>query len=221
MGKYDFQMDLGENSTTGKFAHMIAPDSTVLEFGCAEGRMTQYMAEVLDCRVYIVELDRQAYEQAAVYAAGGLCCDAETLEWRDALKDVQFDFIMFSDVLEHLRRPDRVLKCAGSLLKEDGQVLVSIPNIGHGDVICSLLCNRFHYTDVGLLDNTHVHFWGRLDFIDFARECGFAVVEEDADYLGVNESEQAPFSNQLPNGIRNEIASFPYSAVYEFVFVLC
>ena len=221
MGKYDFQMDLGENSTTGKFAHMIVPGSTVLEFGCAEGRMTRYMQENLNCQVYIVEIDQKSFEQAKVFSAGGLCCDAETLAWQAEFEIIRFDYVMFSDVLEHLRQPDKVLKAAGELLKDDGKILVSIPNIGHGDIICSLLCNRFHYTDVGLLDSTHVHFWGHTDFFEFAANCGFFVMEEDADYLAVNESEQAAFSKSLARGIRNEIASYPYADVYEFIFTLC
>lgn len=38
----------------GKF---VQPNSTVLEFGCANGRMTKYMYENLDCNVYILEYE--------------------------------------------------------------------------------------------------------------------------------------------------------------------
>ena len=48
MSKYNLPMELGENTIPGKIMRKITPGSTVLEFGCAEGRMTRYMQEKLE-----------------------------------------------------------------------------------------------------------------------------------------------------------------------------
>lgn len=220
MGKYDAPIDLRKGTDTGLLIEKISPNSSVLEFGCAEGRMTRYMKESLNCMVCIVELDRESFSKAMLYADEGVCCDACTLEWTKAFEGKHFDYILFADVLEHLQQPDLVLKSAASFLKEDGQVLVSIPNIGHADVICALLCNRFRYTETGLLDNTHIHFWGREDFHDFAENAGFSVVEENAIYKVPNTTEQAINSRELSAETKLLVASMPYTNVYQFVFTL-
>ena len=205
MSKYDVPMDTGENSSTGKIIRMMEPSSYVLEFGCAEGRMTQYMKENMNCKVYIVEIDKEAFQKAKKYAEGGICCDANTLEWKNAFDGIFFDYILFADVLEHLQNPELVLNCAVSLLKYNGMIIASIPNIGHGDVICSLLCNRFHYTSVGLLDNTHIHFWGKTDFYEMAERMGLCVVKEDAVLEKVNSTEQAVYGRRLPDTMRKQM----------------
>ena len=60
MSKYDFEIDLSPNSSTGRILNKLRPGSVVLEFGCATGRMTRYMKEALGCQVYIVEYERTA-----------------------------------------------------------------------------------------------------------------------------------------------------------------
>lgn len=220
MSKYNLPMELGENTIPGKIMRKITPGSTVLEFGCAEGRMTRYMQEKLECKVYIVELEKDAYKVAVSYAQAGVCADAELLTWRDAFSEVTFDYILFADVLEHLRNPEKVLRCARELLKEDGSVLVSIPNIGHGDILCNLYQNHFRYTELGLLDNTHIHFWGADDFAQFAADAGLQVVEQDGLLVPLGETEQKPDLSILPIDLEVALQNRQYGEVYQFLFEL-
>jgi len=63
--------------------------------------------------------------------------------------------------LEHLRNPWRVLEETQQLLKSEGYIVVSIPNIAHGAIRLALLQGRFEYTELGILDNTHLRFFTR------------------------------------------------------------
>lgn len=220
MSKYNLPMELGENTIPGKIMRKITPDSTVLEFGCAEGRMTRYMQEKLGCKVYIVEVDQDAYETAVSFAQAGVCTDAELMTWQDAFAGVTFDYILFADVLEHLHNPEKVLKCAGELLKEDGSILVSIPNICHSDVLCNLYQNHFQYTELGLLDNTHIHFWGADDFVKFAADVGLQVRELDGVSVPFGKTEQNPNLLSLPIDLEVLLWNRPYGDVYQFLFEL-
>lgn len=94
------------------------------------GRLTKYMKESLDCRVYIVELDPEAYASARPFAEDGVCGDIEKGEWLEKFSSCQFDYILFADVLEHLRDPEKALRQAATLLKEQGEVIVSLPQRG-------------------------------------------------------------------------------------------
>ena len=128
-----------ENDSHGIILSQIAPSSIVLECGCASGYMTRYMTEVRGAKVSIVELSPSDYEKAREYAADGICADLESREWWDYYQGQKFDYILFADVLEHLRNPESVLNRAVDLLKEDGTVIASIPNVAHADILVNLL----------------------------------------------------------------------------------
>lgn len=70
----------------------------------------------------------------------------------------KFKYILFGDVLEHLRNPIEVLKYCKTLLSKDGKIIASIPNLMHISVVDDLLRGNFTYTETGLLDKTHINF---------------------------------------------------------------
>ena len=177
--KYSFVEDFDPCGAQGKLLANVKPDSTVLECGCASGYMTKYMKEKLNCLVYIVEYVKEGFDVAIQYAVDGICGDLmndKTLEHFDGIK---FDCIMLADVLEHLTDPQRVMKKLSSLLKEDGVVLVSMPNVGHNDIAVKLLTGNWDYTSTGLLDDTHVHFWGVNNLDSFFEESGLKITVKD------------------------------------------
>lgn len=71
----------------------------------------------------------------------------------------KFDYIIFGDVLEHLRHPEEVIGMCHDLLRENGYIIASIPNVMHISVLEELIEGRFTYEDTGLLDRTHIHFF--------------------------------------------------------------
>ena len=191
----------GETSHA-KLLQWIKPRTRVLECGCAYGIMTRYMKEVLGCSVVILELDQEAFQEARVYADGGYCVNIEEDAWMSDLAAQSFDYILYADVLEHLRNPEAVLKKMRHFLKPDGSVLLSVPNIAHGDIIMNLLCDQFTYTPLGLLDNTHIHLFARKNLHDMVEAAGYHIYEEDCTLVPLFSSEQGLY---LPGGKRKEL----------------
>ncbi len=221
MSKYDFEMELSEHTSTGKLVKMIKPGSTVLEFGCAEGRMTEYMKEKLGCSVYICEYNKEAYEHAINFAADGVCGDLCDYEWEDRFKEIGFDVIMFADVLEHIPEPVEVLKRVSKLLKREGSILVSVPNVTHNDVILKAMEERFDYTSVGILDNTHIKFWGKENIPGTVEEAGLYLKDFDATYCETGYTEQYGGNvPKMPMYLRNLLKERECGEVYQFVMAL-
>lgn len=71
----------------------------------------------------------------------------------------EFDYMLFADVLEHLRDPIAVLRRSIPSLKESGKIIVSVPNVANFMIRLSLLLGRFDYVDRGILDRTHLRFF--------------------------------------------------------------
>lgn len=189
----------GETSHA-KLLQWVKPKTRVLECGCAYGIMTRYMKEVLGCHVFVLELEQEAFQEAMTYADEGYCVNLEDDCWLDKIQENSFDYIMYADVLEHLRDPETVLKKMRRFLKSDGSVLLSVPNIAYGDIIMNLLCDQFTYTPLGLLDNTHIHLFARKNLHDMVEAAGYYMAEEDCTTVPLFASEQGQF---LPEGKKN------------------
>lgn len=151
----------------------IKGKSTVLDIGCSQGLIGKYLKEELDCKVYGIEID----EKAAEYARKTNCYEEvfsfnisieNEKKYIDFFKRKQkYDYIIFADVLEHLIYPADVLINFSKLLNRNGYIIVSLPNIAHYDIINGLLNETFNYSDMGLLDCTHIRFFTKYSFAQY------------------------------------------------------
>jgi 2-polyprenyl-3-methyl-5-hydroxy-6-metoxy-1,4-benzoquinol methylase len=70
-----------------------------------------------------------------------------------------FDVILFSHVLEHLIDPTETIRKLLSYLKPNGKIIIALPNIAHWRERWKLSLGKFEYTDSGVMDKTHLHFY--------------------------------------------------------------
>lgn len=203
--KYDYQGIIEEETVRkGESAHAkllqrVSYGSSVLECGPAYGFMTRYMTQVLHCQVFVVEIDPDAFAHVMQYAQGGVCADLEEDGWMESLEGRQFDVILYADVLEHLRDPQAVLTKMKRFLSPNGIVLLSVPNVAHGDIIMNQLCDRFTYTPLGLLDNTHIHLFARKNLREMIQNAGYFLAEETCIRRQLFSSEQGAFLPEDPH----------------------
>ena len=170
MSKYNFDLDLESKNSISVILNRIKPNSTILEFGPAHGRMTKYLRDTLNCKVYAVEIDEKAAKHAEQFTEKIIIDSIETYSWEKAFAGIEFDYIIFADVLEHLYHPGKVLERIRNFLKEDGSILISIPNIAHNAIILGLMKGEFNYGPVGLLDDTHIRFFTKKTFDAFSNQ---------------------------------------------------
>jgi hypothetical protein len=63
------------------------------------------------------------------------------------------------DVLEHLANPLEALRAVAGVLKPEGSLILSVPNMAHASVRLQLLQGHFPAAEEGLLDRTHLRFF--------------------------------------------------------------
>jgi 2-polyprenyl-3-methyl-5-hydroxy-6-metoxy-1,4-benzoquinol methylase len=90
----------------------------------------------------------------------------------------RFDRVLLLDVLEHLLHPEQILRQSHDVLKRDGLLIVSLPNIANIHIRLMLLFGRFNYTERGILDKTHLRFFTRKTARQLLESNGFSIVEE-------------------------------------------
>lgn len=218
--KYNFDLELVNNNSLLLMLEQIKRNSVILEFGPANGRLTKYLKQQLNCDVYLAEIDEEAGKEALQYGKDLVVGDVENMEWFDRYGDLRFDYILFADVLEHLRNPKTVLAKSKLLLKQNGSVIISVPNMGHNSVLIDLMNNRLNYTNVGLLDNTHIHFFTQESLENMIKECDLYPCKRFGTYCEAGKTE-IPNSIYDVEGISPEFwNSRKYGSVYQFVYEL-
>ncbi|MEV6398327.1 bifunctional glycosyltransferase/class I SAM-dependent methyltransferase [Streptomyces sp. NPDC051907] len=103
-----------------------------------------------------------------------------------------YDYVVAGDVIEHLSRPERVLKELRDVLRPGGKVLLSVPNFGHWYSRLRVALGAFDYDRRGILDETHLRFFSRASLRRTVRSSGY-------DLLRVT-STGAPFWSVLGGG---------------------
>ncbi|MGH7153399.1 MAG: class I SAM-dependent methyltransferase [Acetobacteraceae bacterium] len=86
------------------------------------------------------------------------------------------DLVLCLDVLEHLMNPQQVLDQLRLAMRPDSTLIVSLPNVAHLSVALPLLlAGKFEYTDAGILDRTHLHFFTRRSAAALVTGAGFQI----------------------------------------------
>ncbi len=169
--RYAHEIDPNGGSAAAVLARMVEPGQRVLELGTGPGTVTRILHSK-GCKVTGVEMDPETLATCAPFCERTLQANLEDPNWAVSLAGDSFDAIICADVLEHLRDPRPLLNQLHSFLKPGGSVLMSLPNASHLTIVASLLGGRFPYQKNGLLDNTHLKFYGREDLESLLRECG-------------------------------------------------
>ncbi len=195
---------------------MVGFNKAVLEFGCASGHVTKALVD-RGCRVVGVEVDPEAARAAEAWAEEVVVGHVEHGDVWDHLSAEKFDAVLFGDVLEHLSDPLTTLRTALRFVSPSGFVVMSVPNVAHGDVRLSLLRGSFEYRETGLLDRTHLHFFTMDSLMDLCRQAGLAVVDIKRVVIPLFQSELGLLRDDFEQGTIDRILEDPEAESYQFV----
>ncbi|NWG73393.1 MAG: glycosyltransferase, partial [Rubrivivax sp.] len=144
--------------------------------------------------------------------------DLEDPAWAERFADRQYDVVVCADVLEHLREPERVLRACRRLLRPDGWLLASVPNVAYAGLLVSLMHGDFDYGREGLLDRTHLRFFTRRSFSRLLQAEGWRVERVEPIELTWYYTEfRTPF-DRLPPAVARYLLAQPDASAYQLVF---
>lgn len=170
--------ETNQNNAWYKALQLIPHSSLVLDVGCSSGHFGNELVERKGCTVDGIELDPDDAKLARKILRKVWVLNVET----DSLTDIgidKYDIIYFGDVIEHLVHPIESLARIKPLLKKNGQVIFSIPNMAHVSVRLALIGGDFDYTETGLLDKTHLHFYNQKEVVRIFSAAGYKIKELD------------------------------------------
>ncbi|MHB0929468.1 MAG: class I SAM-dependent methyltransferase [Candidatus Nanopelagicales bacterium] len=177
--KYEGEIDLSVKNNSHTLAYdLIMADckgkARILEVGCATGYFGKVLKEA-GHEVWGVELNPVAALEAERWLDQVYVGSIQAFLANPGKTHLQFDYIVFGDVLEHLVDPQAILLACHTILKPAGAIVASIPNIAHLAVRVMLLEGRWEYANLGILDNTHLRFFDKRAVIRLFNDTGYFI----------------------------------------------
>lgn len=102
----------------------------ILDVGCGNGEFLEYYASQIEGKVKLFGLDYSEYQAKIANAKEGLSVKVANVE-EDQLphKPASMDIVYAAELVEHLYDPDSFFAEAHRVLKDDGILVVSTPNL--------------------------------------------------------------------------------------------
>lgn len=151
-------------------AQMLEPRSRVLDVGCGDGTLLQYLSEEHGVDARGIELSQKGVNQCVANGLSVIQGDADT-DLADYPDDA-FDFVILSQTLQATRKPRRVVD---HMLRIGRHAVVSFPNFGHWKVRGQLLIKgRMPITDAlayKWYDTPNIHAFTIRDFVTLVEMC--------------------------------------------------
>jgi 2-polyprenyl-3-methyl-5-hydroxy-6-metoxy-1,4-benzoquinol methylase len=169
----DYKLTLDASGAHRKIFELVGRARCVLDVGCGSGYIGEYFKKQ-GAYVAGIEADPRRAAQAKGVLDSVIESDLDSLSALP-FPEKYFEAVICADVLEHLKRPDLLLVFLARYLKDEGRLIVSVPNIARIDVRIKLLSGRFSYTDGGIMDKTHLRFFTKDSIRALLKESGYVI----------------------------------------------
>lgn len=117
---------LHERADFKVIARWITPGSRVLDLGCADGSLLQYLCEKRDVQGYGVEINPDNIVQCVRNGVNVIQDDLET--GLEEIEDASFDFVILSQTLQAMRHTEDIVD---EMLRVGRHAIVTFPNFGY------------------------------------------------------------------------------------------
>lgn len=158
--EFIFKRKLSKTSSHQKILSSINKCDKVLCIGDSDGLL---YGELCKLASSVTIIDRGANPSDEIKRSDYLQSSFESIHELGLKRE--YDYIILSDVLPMVAEPSTFLGKVKSLLKEDGFLIVSVPNVAIWIYRLSLAIGRFNYAEGGPLDKRNLRFYTKFSIM--------------------------------------------------------
>jgi methionine biosynthesis protein MetW len=124
--KAGFVRELLGRSDYAIIGEIVEPQTKVLDLGCGEGELLEWLASNKGVDARGVEISGAKVQKAIARGVSVFQCDID--EGLADYPDQAFDYVILSQTLQETRHPRKVLR---EMLRVGRRAIVAFPNFGH------------------------------------------------------------------------------------------
>jgi len=151
------------------FLSWVDKSAKILDIGCGDGFLSSLLIEKKDCSVTGLDISEVAAEKAK---ARGVDVVVANVEEPLPFEDNSFDFVIATEVLEHITLSEELLLEMARVSRR--YLLVSIPNSAFWKYRLQLLFGKFPKQWL-IHPREHLRFWAKTDFKKTIKELGLQI----------------------------------------------
>lgn len=213
-----------QESSQNRIISMICEDGPVFDVGCATGNLGQALRiSNKNNELFGLEFDpvaRSSALQKKIYK------DIYQLDLDQPFELAQnligfFKYIVLADVLEHLKDAKAVLKQLVPYLRKDGCFLISLPNVMNFEVQAAMASATAKYTETGLLDYTHLHFYDLNEIAQLCTHASCSIRNLSFTFRNLENINRLSDPENMPLEVANYIfEKNPHAWEFQYIFEL-
>jgi 2-polyprenyl-3-methyl-5-hydroxy-6-metoxy-1,4-benzoquinol methylase len=181
--------------------HLVPRDAKrILDLGCSSGAVGAALKARQGGEVIGIERDPELAEDARERLDRVIVSDLDRLFDSDQDLGIgEVDCLIAADVLEHLVDPWTVLRDAVRLVRPEGSVVISLPNVRYWETFRALgLRGTWPRRKIGIFDQTHLRWFTLADALELMNQAGVRPTEISRQYrLHPDRDEVSPLARRL------------------------
>ena len=204
MAGYNLDMTNGYyKEKTRILVDWVGQNKTVLDLGCYDGRDSVLYVKNNN-KVYGVDLLKENTQQAA---KRGIITETFNLETKKKwpYKEKFFDLVVCGDIIEHIVDVDTFLQNINEILKLNGELIITTPNLASIGRRLLLLFGKNPYIEVSYNENVngfpavgHVKYFTIKTLSTLVETYGFKVTSYTSDNINIGKFHSIKLAKLMP-----------------------
>jgi len=151
------------------FMDWINEKSSVLDIACGNSPLLLELKQEKKCKVEGIDVSSVVVKEQNKIGVNAYVKDIGLDSFQ---LEKQYDFIVLSEILEHLAYPEKLIN---KIKNKSKYLLISLPNSAFYRYRLGLLLKGRFFTQWACHPSEHLRFWSHIDFIDWLEAMGLEV----------------------------------------------
>ncbi len=142
---------------------VIPQQKKVIDIGCGNSALPIKLKNK-PCDITVMDISDMMLKAYSEYDIKTITANIEYLKEKDPLKKLHYDWVVLSEILEHIKNPEEIIEY---LKNHVDNFAITIPNSALYWFRLGLLLNGRFFTQWVHHPSEHLRFWSHIDFLDW------------------------------------------------------
>lgn len=183
----------------------VTPNARVLDLGCGDGKLLKHLKTALNITGYGMEIDPVKNVKAIQAGLNVIQSNLNEDDIEEYFEKDSFDFIIMTQALQVVRRPDLLLE---QMLTTGKECIITFPNFGHWKNRLQLAFTgrmpKNKYLPNTWYDTPNIHLCTFKDFEDLCAEKSIQIVNKSV----INQKGKGSLGMKLAPNLFGEVALY-------------